>query len=120
MTNKLLKSDKEWANELHTDLYQVERKKGTEPPFAGKYEKKKTASTYRCACCGAELFSSDAKYDSGSGWPSFYKPANNAALEEHSDMSHGMTRTEVTCAKCDAHLGHVFPDGPRPTGLRYC
>ena len=105
---------------LTPEQYHVTQEKGTERAFTGKYWDTKTPGMYKCVVCGEELFSSDTKYDSGSGWPSFYQPADTAKVEEHSDRAYGMTRTEVTCGKCGAHLGHVFPDGPRPTGLRYC
>jgi peptide-methionine (R)-S-oxide reductase len=118
--DKITKSDSEWQKELTPEQYQVTRKAGTEPAFTGKYYKTKDPGMYTCACCGQPLFSSDTKYESGTGWPSFYKPVEEGAVEEHTDASHGMRRTEVRCARCDAHLGHVFPDGPRPTGLRYC
>jgi peptide-methionine (R)-S-oxide reductase len=120
MTNKILKSKDEWKKILPSDLYHVAREKGTERPFSGKYAQTTQPGHYSCACCGAELFASDSKFDAGCGWPSFTQPADAAAVEEHRDTAHGMDRTEVTCAKCDAHLGHVFPDGPNPTGLRYC
>lgn len=121
MTDKLLKSDKEWQKELSPELYRVAREKGTERPFSGKYTDEKANGTYTCACCGEPLFQSDNKFDSGCGWPSFDAPLKSEAVEEHRDISHGMIRTEVTCQKCGAHLGHVFPDGPRATtGLRYC
>lgn len=120
MTNKILKSNKEWSETLSPDLYRVAREKGTERPFTGKYTDEKAKGTYTCACCGEPLFESDAKFDSGCGWPSFDKPLAGKAVEEHRDSSHGMIRTEITCSKCDAHLGHVFPDGPTDTGLRYC
>lgn len=120
MTDKLPKTDAEWKALLDPETYHVTRAKGTERPFSGKYYHNTQDGVYRCACCGAELFSSDAKYDSGSGWPSFFKPAQPDAIAEEHDNSHGMTRTEITCANCGAHLGHIFPDGPRPTGLRYC
>jgi peptide-methionine (R)-S-oxide reductase len=94
--------------------------KGTERPFTGEYYKTKTEGMYTCTCCGAELFDSNTKYDSGSGWPSFYQPTDKDSIQEETDSSHGMTRTEIMCKSCGAHLGHVFPDGPRPTGLRYC
>lgn len=118
--DKLLKSNDEWKKQLPDELYHIAWEKGTERAFTGKYAYEKTSGLYHCACCGAELFASDTKYDSGSGWPSFYAPASGKAVEEHRDTGHGMVRTEVTCAKCGAHLGHVFPDGPNPTGLRYC
>ena len=114
------KSDKEWQKELNTEAYQVARCGGTERPFSGKYYQHKEDGTYTCICCGADLFGSDTKYDSGSGWPSYYAPITEKALTVHRDTSHGMIREEVKCASCEAHLGHVFPDGPPPTGLRYC
>ena len=117
---KLNKTDREWQRELSPDEFRITRQPGTEAAFTGKYWNTKQAGTYLCRCCGAELFSSETKYDSGSGWPSFYKPINNAAIEENQDASHGMVRTEIICHHCDAHLGHVFEDGPQPTGLRYC
>ena len=117
---KLNKTDREWQRELSPDEFRITRQHGTEAAFTGKYWNTKQAGTYLCRCCGAELFSSETKYDSGSGWPSFYKPINNAAIEENHDASHGMVRTEIICHHCDAHLGHVFEDGPQPTGLRYC
>jgi methionine-R-sulfoxide reductase len=117
---RVVKNDEQWRAELTPEQYQVARNAGTERAFTGKYWDQKAAGTYRCVCCGAELFSSDDKYDSGSGWPSFIRPAVAAHVAEHSDISHGMKRTEITCSRCDAHLGHVFEDGPRPTGLRYC
>lgn len=120
MTDKITKPESEWQKELSPEEFYVTRKAGTEPAFTGKYYKTKDPGTYTCVCCGEPLFSSETKYESGSGWPSFYKPVSEGAVEEHTDGSHGMRRTEVRCAKCDAHLGHVFPDGPRPTGLRYC
>lgn len=107
-------------NDLPPELYRVARCKGTEAPFTGQYTHEHAAGEYQCAICDNPLFSSETKYDSGSGWPSFYAPATPDAIAEHRDTSHGMVRTEVTCAKCEAHLGHVFPDGPKPTGLRYC
>ncbi|ESP02959.1 hypothetical protein LOTGIDRAFT_156915 [Lottia gigantea] len=117
-------SEDELKKKLTDEEYYVTREKGTEAPFSGKFYDHHEKGIYTCICCGNELFSSKTKYESGSGWPSFYdtvKDNNNKSyVEEHSDSSHGMKRTEVTCYKCDAHLGHVFPDGPRPTGLRYC
>ena len=114
------KSDEEWRQELTPEQFQVCRRKGTERAFTGKYYDCKEAGTYHCACCGKELFSSDTKYDSGSGWPSFYRPVAEDAVKTETDSSHGMVRTEVLCSACNAHLGHVFEDGPEPTGLRYC
>ena len=120
MPDKIQLSDAEWRQRLTPEQYRVLREGGTERAFAGKYDKNKQAGEYRCAACGQPLFESDDKYDSGSGWPSFTAPAAGDAVEEHRDTSHGMVRTEVTCAKCEGHLGHVFPDGPGPDGLRYC
>lgn len=120
MTEKIVKSDETWRTELSEEQYLVCRKKGTERPFTGKFHDFKGTGQYVCACCGAELFSSATKYDSGSGWPSFYQPLSSGALDSVFDESHGMRRVEVLCARCDAHLGHVFEDGPEPTGLRYC
>ena len=120
MEKKIVKSEDEWKKELTPQQYSVCRMKGTEPPFSGEYYKTNTDGTYTCSCCGAELFASETKYESGSGWPSFYKPAVDENIKEETDSSHGMRRTEVKCNSCGAHLGHVFPDGPRPTGLRYC
>ena len=117
---KIKKTDSEWQKELTPEQFQVMRKAGTEPAFTGKYYKTKDPGMYVCAGCGQPLFSSETKFDSGTGWPSFYKPASASALEEKTDVTHGMRRTEVRCSKCEAHLGHVFPDGPQPTGLRYC
>ena len=114
------KSDTEWRTELTPEQFAICRQKGTERAFTGKYHDCHDPGMYRCACCGEKLFDSGAKYDSGSGWPSFYQPENSAAVKTESDDSHGMRRTEVLCANCGAHLGHVFPDGPQPTGLRYC
>lgn len=120
MTKKVVKSDEEWRAQLTPDQYIVTRLKGTEPPFSGAYEKTETPGVYQCVACGAPLFDSDSKYESGSGWPSFTAPAARDSLETETDTSHGMIRTEVRCARCDSHLGHVFPDGPGPDGLRYC
>ncbi|MBW8870183.1 MAG: peptide-methionine (R)-S-oxide reductase MsrB [Acidobacteriales bacterium] len=120
MTEKIKKSEAEWQKDLTPEQFQVMRKAGTEPAFTGKYYKTKDAGTYVCAGCGQPLFNSETKYESGTGWPSFYKPIEEGAVEEHSDDAYGMRRTEVRCAKCEAHLGHVFPDGPKPTGMRYC
>ncbi len=117
---KITKTDAEWAAELTPEQYRVTRQQGTEPAFSGAYWKTKTPGMYRCVCCGAELFSSEAKYDSRTGWPSFVEPAAPTSIETETDTSHGMHRTEVHCAQCAAHLGHVFPDGPGPGGLRYC
>ena len=117
---KVVKTESEWRSQLDPEQYRVLRQKGTEAPFSGEYDHVFDPGTYRCAGCGAELFSSDAKYDSGCGWPAFSEPASREALEEETDTSYGMVRTEVMCASCGGHLGHVFPDGPRPTGLRYC
>jgi peptide-methionine (R)-S-oxide reductase len=114
------KSDAEWREELTPEQYQVCRCGGTEPPFTGRYWNTKTKGTYVCAACKAPLFSSETKYDSGSGWPSFWAAIDEGAVAEKRDTSHGMVRTEILCARCDSHLGHVFPDGPPPTGLRYC
>lgn len=118
--DKLKKSDAEWQKELTPEQYHVTRKAGTEAPFSGKYYATKDPGTYTCVCCGQPLFSSETKFDAHCGWPSFYQPLEEGAVEEHPDNTFGMRRVEVRCSKCDAHLGHVFPDGPRPTGLRYC
>jgi len=119
MTDKRA-SDAEWRSKLSPEQYRILRQAGTEPPFTGALLNNKDAGMYRCAACGEPLFESDTKFDSGSGWPSFTAPAGKDAVEERTDQSHGMTRTEVRCAKCEGHLGHVFPDGPGPEGLRYC
>jgi peptide-methionine (R)-S-oxide reductase len=119
-TPKITKTEEEWKEQLSPEQFHVARKAGTEPAFAGKYWNTKDKGTYNCVCCGAPLFESETKFNSGTGWPSFFKPVNPAAVAEHTDSTYGMVRTEARCAKCDAHLGHVFPDGPAPTGLRYC
>lgn len=117
---KVSKSEEQWRAELTPEQFRILRQKGTERPFTGTYNDFKDQGTFVCAGCGASLFESGAKYNSGCGWPSFTAPASAAAVEEHHDASHGMVRTEVTCANCGGHLGHVFPDGPAPTGERYC
>jgi peptide-methionine (R)-S-oxide reductase len=116
----VVKTDEEWKKLLSREEYIVTRKRGTEPPFSGKYYKFKEKGIYRCVACGNDLFSSKTKFDSGSGWPSFWAPISEEKVDEREDRSYGMTRTEVACARCDSHLGHVFEDGPPPTGLRYC
>ena len=116
----LTRTEAEWRQELSPEEFRICRQKGTERAFTGQYYDCKEPGTYRCTCCGQELFSSETKYDSGSGWPSFYAPTTEAAVKSETDSSHGMARTEVLCSACGAHLGHVFEDGPEPTGLRYC
>lgn len=118
--NKIIKSDEEWKATLSPEAYYVARQHGTERSFTGQYHDFKGDGIYSCVCCGTPLFDSEAKFNSGTGWPSYFQPVSPDALEEKKDMSHGMIRVEVLCAACDAHLGHVFPDGPAPTGLRYC
>ncbi|WP_207761488.1 peptide-methionine (R)-S-oxide reductase MsrB [Leptospira perolatii] len=120
MKYEVQKTEEEWRKILSEEQYQILRDKGTERAFTGEYYHNKEKGTYLCAACGAELFKSDAKYESGSGWPSFYQPANNKNVASETDNSHGMTRVEVHCSRCGGHLGHVFPDGPAPTGKRYC
>lgn len=117
---KIHKAEAEWRSELTDEQYRVARERGTERAFTGKYYKTKDPGVYMCVCCGQELFSSQTKYESGTGWPSFYEPIAKDKVETREDDEYGMRRTEVLCSRCDAHLGHVFPDGPRPTGLRYC
>lgn len=117
---RIIKSDAEWRQQLDDMQYYVTRKHGTERPFTGPNWDSKTPGTYACVCCGEPLFRSETKYDSGTGWPSFYAPVDPAAVSEHEDRGLFTRRTEIRCARCDAHLGHVFPDGPKPTGLRYC
>ena len=119
-TQKIQKTEEEWRRELTPEQYHILREKGTERPFTGQYADSHAEGKYLCAACGQELFSSDTKFESGSGWPSFYQPAQQSAVEEHADNTYGMRRVEVTCSRCGGHLGHVFPDGPRPTGMRYC
>ena len=120
MADKIVKSAQEWQQALTPEQYQVAREKGTERAFTGAFWDNHDQGVYRCVCCGAELFRSDHKFDSGSGWPSFYQPAAGENVATEDDSSHSMRRTEVVCKHCDAHLGHVFEDGPQPTGLRYC
>ena len=120
MADKIVKTPKEWKETLTPEQFEVCINKGTEPPFTGKYYNNKEKGTYKCICCGETLFKSDTKYDSGSGWPSFWQPLSDEKIEYISDTDYGMVRTEVNCKKCGAHLGHVFDDGPKPTNLRYC
>jgi peptide-methionine (R)-S-oxide reductase len=120
MSEKVTKTEQEWKQELSPEQYQVTRQCGTERAFTGKYWNTKDKGVYNCVCCGEPLFTSETKFDSGTGWPSFYEPVEEGAVATHTDSSYGMVRTEVRCAKCDAHLGHVFDDSPTPTGLRYC
>ena len=120
MAEKIQKSEEQWKKELTPEQYHILREKGTERAFTGEYAHTRTPGKYKCAACGEELFDSEAKYDSGSGWPSFYQPMGENSVHEHADNSYGMRRVEVTCSACGSHLGHVFDDGPNPTGLRYC
>ena len=120
MTDKIRKTEEQWRQELTPEQHRVLRQKGTEMPFSGEYESVTEPGVYKCAGCGQELFVSDTKFDAGCGWPSFYQPVGEDVIEVSEDNSHGMRRVEVTCSRCDGHLGHVFPDGPKPTGLRYC
>ena len=120
MPDKIIKTEEEWMKELSPEQYHILREKGTERAFTGKYYENKDEGTYLCAACGNELFPSDTKYDSHSGWPSFFAPVDRQKIDESKDSSHGMIRTEVVCSRCGSHLGHVFNDGPKPTGLRYC
>lgn len=118
--DKITKTEAQWQQELSPEAYQITRQCSTERPFSGKYWDLHDQGTYHCVCCGTSLFDSEAKFDSGTGWPSFWQPVANEHIEEVKDSSHGMIRTEIRCRRCSAHLGHVFEDGPRPTGLRYC
>ena len=120
VTDKVIKTDEEWRQLLTKEQYEVARRKGTEPPFTGQYYDLKEKGSYQCVCCGNNLFSSETKFDSGTGWPSFWAPFSEQSIETAADTSRGMARVEVLCSRCGAHLGHVFEDGPPPTGLRYC
>lgn len=120
MSDKITKTEAEWRQQLTPSEYNITREKGTEPAFTGEYWNEHRVGTYHCRCCGEPLFDSQTKFESGSGWPSFYAPVDPAAVAAHDDISFGMKRTEATCAKCGAHLGHIFPDGPKPTGTRFC
>ncbi len=117
---KIVRSEQEWKEQLTPQQFEVTRKKGTEPPYSGEYNNSKEEGIFKCVCCGNELFSSKTKFESGSGWPSFYQPISDENVKVEFDTSHGMRRTEVLCSRCDAHLGHVFDDGPAPTNKRYC
>ena len=120
MADKIDKSDEDWARELTPEQFRIARQKGTERAFSGRYWDEHSPGVYKCVCCGEPLFDADTKFDSGSGWPSFFQPLDPNAVETETDTSHGMRRVEVHCAKCGCHLGHLFPDGPKPTGMRYC
>ncbi|MCE5197710.1 MAG: peptide-methionine (R)-S-oxide reductase MsrB [Armatimonadota bacterium] len=120
MVEKIKKTDKEWREQLTPEQYRITREKGTEPAFTGKLLHEEREGTFKCVCCGQPLFKSEDKFDSGSGWPSFIRPVDEENVDAESDTTHGMIRTEVLCSRCEAHLGHVFEDGPEPTGMRYC
>lgn len=120
MSEKIIKTEEEWRKILTPEQYYITREKGTEPPFSGKYYNFKGKGVFQCVCCGNELFNSETKFDSGTGWPSFWAPIREDCITTRADFSYGMQRVEVLCGRCDAHLGHVFEDGPPPTGLRYC